>query len=234
MTDTISKEMDEFESWLRTVCFMEPTKEAYYLGKAAWLNRSIHHTKRIEELEAVVNRPVPKTDWHIGFYDMVTTSVGVERHGYNICAKDGAHVAFVFNKVDADNIILWMVREYELGVKDGYDERDKHYAAMRGREASADAARVPASKSQHKRLLAQIIPEGWQLVPKQYTTEMKIAGHDRISLPRFTSTSDVAGDVYYAMLAAAPTPPGGTNDERNMPTHPGQYRDYPFKYPEDK
>jgi hypothetical protein len=30
------KDKDNFEEWLRSVCFKQPTKEAYDLAKAAW------------------------------------------------------------------------------------------------------------------------------------------------------------------------------------------------------
>jgi len=32
----LEKTTDDFENWLRSVCFQEPTKEAYDLAKSAW------------------------------------------------------------------------------------------------------------------------------------------------------------------------------------------------------
>lgn len=37
--------MDEFEVWLRKVCFQKPTKEAHALAKAAWSAGKLSATK---------------------------------------------------------------------------------------------------------------------------------------------------------------------------------------------
>lgn len=65
----------------------------------------------------------------------------------------------------------------------------------------------PASKSQHKRLLAQLIPDGYVLVPVEPTKEM-IWAFDNGP----TSTHQRFRERYRNMIAAAPTP-GGMKDE---------------------
>lgn len=49
-------------------------------------------------------------------------------------------------------------------------------------------------------------PEGWQMVPKEPTSEIISAGNNRVRYPRFTLTSEIVKDCYRAMLAAAQPP----------------------------
>lgn len=60
-----------------------------------------------------------------------------------------------------------------------------------------------------------LVPEGWQLVPMEPTREMWAAMADTLYGYKNRHHDKVAGDLFYAMLAAAPTPPqAGTEGER--------------------
>lgn len=50
--------MDEFEKWLRTVCFQKPTPEAYDLAKCAWKQSANVCISAVEE-----SQPPETTPW---------------------------------------------------------------------------------------------------------------------------------------------------------------------------
>lgn len=59
---------------------------------------------------------------------------------------------------------------------------------------------------------AELVPDGWVLVPKEPTQAMDVAGGDEIDTPAITALEDeelhpddLARRIYKAMLAAAPT-----------------------------
>lgn len=59
-----------------------------------------------------------------------------------------------------------------------------------------------------------VVPEGWQLVPKKPTPAMNWKGKNQVWFEgadgeSFNLNTDEAAEVYIAMLAAAPNPPGG-------------------------
>ena len=42
----------DFESWLRSICFQKPTKEAYDLAKAAWIEaKKLYTEKKINHVK---------------------------------------------------------------------------------------------------------------------------------------------------------------------------------------
>ena len=54
---------------------------------------------------------------------------------------------------------------------------------------------------------AEIIPEGWKLVPIEPTDEMRNAGRDEVSFVADVGSFDIiATQAYKAMIAAAPKP----------------------------
>lgn len=57
------------------------------------------------------------------------------------------------------------------------------------------------------------VPEGWQAVPIEPTREMKRAGYENCA-----DTQQVAGEIYQAMLAAAPTQPRANHASKNQKT----------------
>ena len=62
---------------------------------------------------------------------------------------------------------------------------------------SADAARI-------RELEARQVPDGWQVVPKEPTLDMEVAGTEEWLTIR--AMEDRAAPIYRAMLAAAPRP----------------------------
>lgn len=57
------------------------------------------------------------------------------------------------------------------------------------------------------------VPPGWKLVPEQWTSSMAHAGYEEVERLKVGGMTDVAcwecGQIYRAMLAAAPPPPDG-------------------------
>ena len=102
---------------------------------------------------------------------------------------------------------------------------DDHLAAMRGREVTTGQEwMLSQGNTLIQRATNAMAMIGWKPVPLA-ATDVMVPGYANVGY---------AKQLYRDMIILAPTPPGGTKDERNMPTHPGQYRDDPFKYPEDK
>ena len=65
-------------------------------------------------------------------------------------------------------------------------------------------ARIDADAARIRELEARQVPDGWQVVPKEPTLDMEVAGTEEWLTIR--AMEDRAAPIYRAMLAAAPRP----------------------------
>jgi hypothetical protein len=115
------------------------------------------------------------------------------------------------NRIEADALLNKTVGEIEVyssyaGLVDSEGER----CAFDGRVVSY-ADHLAAMRSR-----AEGVADGWKLVPVEPTKEMFKAAHDidiSCHAGNYGYGGADPGQIYEAMLSAAPTPTGGTKDE---------------------